>query len=251
MHLLHNQTYVVPAYPEKTNWVFTGSSNSNFVTSSTPGVVPKVGTYMMKQPSGASGLATYGQYTNSLAGYWNQYTIEGWVNTQVAASQQANRMSIGPESGGNSIALQIVPNFNPNFTLYTFYVYYNNGANVWQTNLYQQNGTNAWVYLTLVKQSNSSRFLMVNGVTVWADNSTTFSESPATTGGNPALTFGRTNGAFSPMVQTIWDQWRISDIARYDQSQTFTPPTTAFVNDINTWYLSSFENTWTPAPSPT
>jgi hypothetical protein len=101
----------------------------------------------------------------------------------------------------------------------------------------------------MVKESNNRRFFMLDGATIWDDATTNFSETFQYST-SPALSFGRTLG-FQPTVTTMWDMTRISNIARYSPSQTFTPPTTMFTNDDNTWYLSSFENTWTPAPSPT
>lgn len=261
MHLLHNQTYLYDeaAPPLKTNWVYqSDGTNFQFLTNWYNGTFttyPQVGSYMLYQRADSS--TTFASYRNNIASTWNQYTVEGWVNvSRRAQTEFQNRMTIGNPSTGNYMYLGVAPYHTTPLDYAVSFTIVQGGSVVWSSSATVPGSdivlSNNWVYYTMVKTSNNQRFLMLNGATIWEDNSTTFSETINTTTGTNsyALEFGRVYG-FQPTVNTLWDMTRISNVARYSSGQTFTPPTTMFTNDSNTWYLSSFENTWTPAPSPT
>ena len=256
MPFVSHQTYCnPPGSALATNWGIATRQNSSFQTGvPVVGGSPAVGSYLVYQSPSSGVGGAYSYYTNSVAvTNWQQYTIEGYVqmlpkNSWVVTETNYN-IYIGDPAGTSYIKIFVQPNRATNQQSIFAYYYYNSGANNYQiggtSGLISSSG---WVYYTLVKQSNSQRFLMINGALVGSVITTNYTEVlPTTTG--IALQFGNITGNTSaPMCI---DMHRISNIARYTSSQTFTPPTTTFTNDINTWYLSSFENTWVPAPSPT
>jgi hypothetical protein len=256
MPFVSSQTYCnPPGTPLSTNWVVGTGLNSSFqVGVPVVGGSPAVGSYLVYQSPSVDVGGAYKQYTNNIAvTNWNQYTIEGYVQmlpkNSWVGSESLYSIYIGAPTGTSYIRIFVQPNRATSQQIIFAYYYYNSGANNFPigstSGLISNSG---WVYYTLVKQSNNQRFLMINGALVGSVSSTEFTEVlPTTTG--VALQFGVTTGNTLPPMCV--DMHRISNIARYTPTQTFTPPTTVFANDVNTWFLSSFENTWTPAPSPT
>lgn len=256
--LLHNQTTPVPGGSAvKTAWVYNSdATNSTFVTNFYTGITtvyPQVGSYMLKQLESA-GSATYASYSNNLSTTWNQYTVEGWaLCSRSGTDLYGVRLNIGSPASGNYAYVSIIPYHTTPLDVLVSFTIFQGGTQVWTSSSVIPGDdvilSNNWFYYTMVKASPSLRFFMINGVTIWTDTTTTLNETFTTTTGT-ALALGRAT-PFYPTTTTLWDMTRISNIARYSQNQTFTPPTTMFTNDANTWFLSSFENTWTPAPSPT
>lgn len=244
-----------PGTPLATSWTVSTGLNSSFQTGvPVVGGSPAVGSYLVYQSPSVDVGGAYKQYTNSVAvTNWNQYTIEGYVqmlpkNSWVTTETNYN-IYIGDPAGTSYIKIFVNPNRATSQLSIFAYYYYNSGANNYpigsSSGLLSSSG---WWYYTLVKTSSNQRFLMINGALVGSVSSTEFTEVLPTTSG-VALQFGNTTGnTVAPMCV---DMHRISNIARYTSAETFTPPTTLFTNDVNTWFLSSFENTWTPASSPT
>jgi hypothetical protein len=208
------------------------------------GAAPQVGSYVLYQSPSVDVPNSFVSYTNTIAVNWNQYTIEGWIyvlpkNSWVSGSSTVRTITIGSSS---PVTIQIIPNEATAQCILSLVV---GGSSVINTGL---QSAGAWLYYSFVKINDSKRLAFVNGVQV-GSSTTTATETPTTTSGT-ALQFGNTNNS-NTVVPVTYDMTRISNIARYIEGQSFTPPTTAFTNDKNTWFLSSWENTYVPSPSPT
>lgn len=236
----------------KTAWVNNGNYLSQFLTGY-GSLTPKVGSYLVYQTPTNLESQNYFNYTNNIASTWNQYTIEGWIAPFNSVGSSSKSITIGTGvNGTNYINIIITPVAITGVDYFIQGVYYTGGTNTALTAASPIYGRNAWLYYAMVKKSNSERYLMINGSLVGTVNTNTFSEAPATTSG-VALQFGYAipNTLTQGGMPVLYDMHRISNIARYNSDTVYTPPTTLFTNDANTWYLSSLENTFTPAPSPT
>jgi len=254
MAFLHHQTYLPPGQdpnpPLKTNWGGINNANTTrttSVSSSTYGVVtPRVGSYLWWQFNGG-----YVQYNNTIPSTWNSFTIEGWVTLfrdtiQPTLQNSVTTLTIG--AGNSYWDLQIIPNPATNQWQVGYLSWrYPGGSTPIVTTGSGFISTNTWAYFTLVKQSDGTVFFMLNGTLRGSVANPGSISDPDTTSG-VALAVG---GGTSTAAQVAWDMIRISNVARYQSTDTFTPPTTAFANDVNTWFLTDAENTYTPSPSPT
>lgn len=251
MPFVHHQTFIgdILTPPLQTNWGTASTLNSSFqVGWNNPPLSPQVGTRILYQSPSQDVPNSYVKYTNNIAGTWDQYTIEGWIvalsKNSWAASSSTREWSIGV--GTNRIVIQFIPNDATSQFLLSSVYYDGTGNQQLVGSSLLSMGT--WIYFALVKQNNNSRYLFINGSQV-AIQTLYRDEQPGTTSGT-ALRFGSEANVNTTMPM-LYDQVRISNVARYLPGDTFTPPTTAFTNDVNTWFLTSWENTYVPAPSPT
>jgi hypothetical protein len=248
MPFLHHQTYETNLTPElATNWNSIVATNTQRVTTRSlyPSgtLTPQVGSYFWSQFNGGSV-----QYNNNINSTWNEWTVEGWVTAYRSSTQQtlqsiATSLTIG--DGSSYLQFQIVPNPPSNQYVIGTSWHYTGGF----TPLTNSSGfisANTWTYFTVVKQSDGTTFLMINGQLYGSVNNVSISD-PITTSGL-ALSIG---GGTTNSVQVAWDMIRISNVARYTSDLTFFPPTITFNNDVNTWFLTDAENSYTPSPSPT
>ena len=252
----HNQTYCNPPnQPIQTNWSIATNNGVTIVpTYSYNGFYApaKVGNSLAYFNSTSTTNANYITYNNTIPIIWtNQWTIEFWMVTgtafvsnswtpltvgiqdsyHYALTFNSNVVFDGGTGANNYVTTELVDSGNTGFTF--------GGGSVATTKL----SPPTFYYFTVVQENYESRKFYINGNLV-ATETGAIDLTPNTTS-SFALKLNNAAGAWSGGL----DQIRISNIARY--TSNFTPPTTAFTNDVNTWFLCSFDNGFTPAPSPT
>jgi hypothetical protein len=145
------------------------------------------------------------------------FTIEGWVYKNTASGMV---LFDTRTSGSSQFSVYVESNGAGNLRLFV------NGSYVLTSS--NAVSTGAWVHVALCKSSGTTRFF-INGVVstnTYADSNNYGTSKPITIGA-------------SWVGSTAWagyiDDFRVSNTARY--TATFTPTTTAFVNDFNTKLL--------------
>jgi hypothetical protein len=150
------------------------------------------------------------------------FTIEGWFYKTVVATQYLfdTRTTLTE----NSIAVQ--SNGGGNLRLFV------NGSFVLTSSNAHTN--NAWNHLAICRASGVTRFF-INGVV----STTTYTDATDYGTTKPLVVGAQYNGttAFAGYI----DDFRVSNTARY--TATFTPTTTAFVNNVNTKLLIHGDST--------
>ena len=210
-----------------------GANNSTVFTDDTTGTIFRgkkgITTYGNAQVStaqskfgGASalfdGTSDYlSTATNANFGFGTgDFTIEGWFYKTSAGTQYLfdTRTALNE----NSVAVQ--SNSSGNLRLFV------NGAFVLTSSNAHTN--NAWNHLAISRASGVTRFF-INGVV----STTTYTDTTNYGTTKPLVVGAQYNGttAFAGYI----DDFRVSNTARY--TATFTPTTTAFVNDANTLLL--------------
>lgn len=249
MPFVHHQTYINTSPPLRTNWTSGGSIDSTRITG-VGSLTPKVGTRLLYQTPTIDVADSYVKYNNNIASTWNQYTIEGWIAPLHPNSWQttASARNIVIGNGAGYIRVYIVPNQPTNQWLIGCSYYPGDGTNVSIASPGLLLSQDTWYYFTVVKLDSGTRFFMLNGVQAGTTNTNIFNETVNTTTGT-AFQIGNTSD--NNVMPVAFDMMRISNIARYTLGETFTPPTTAFANDKNTWFLNDWETSLLPAPSPT
>lgn len=246
MHLIHNQTACFNPLnpPLKTSWSTSYSSGTtqedrHFVG---PGFIyPIEGDGLVYQDATGPSLT----YTNTRDSTWNQYTIEGWVY-MLPTSLTYNPMQIRIGNTTDNFLLFFQANAAPGQVSISGAYYPAGGGSQPISASGGFYPMEQWIYYSFVKVSDTERFLMINGSLAGTVVTTNFSETNTN-----KRTVNFSSGA-TPSPPLLWDMTRISNVARYASTDTFTPPTSAFTNDVHTWLLATFDyGDIRPAPSPT
>jgi len=156
------------------------------------------------------------------------FTMEFWFRPISRASDYPTVFQ-NREYGTGAIQFTDRHNYNPS-KLQVWVINYAGGDPMFQSTTTIANNT--WYHIALTRSGNSWRFF-VNGI---QEGSTVTYSGDATSGITENWAIG--NDLANPSV-TQWngyvDEVRVSNTARY--TTTFTPSTTAFVNDANTLFL--------------
>lgn len=242
MMLLHNQTTPVASYYGGPTWAYTVTKNGSnvapsFVTS--PKVVSNYSAWF--GPGSTSTSTSYVTYTNnatlaSSAWIESAFTFEWWhyaTETDGGVIFAATTGPNGPRAAlGSGTSTQLLT--------------INAAGNVFNLAPFTFS-LNTWYNVAFVRLSSTDFKVYVNGVL-----RTISTVSPSTIGLFSKLVLD--GEAFSPGgngFEGYLDQMRISTTARYTGGTSvgdvvYTPSTTPFTVDADTWFLSNFENTWTP-----
>jgi hypothetical protein len=96
---------------------------------------------------------------------------------------------------------------------------------------------NTWYHIAVTRDSSNNVNAYINGSSLGASQNITGAHFTA---GYTGAWFGSFEGSINP-IRGFIDEFRFSDNVRY--TANFTPPTTAFTNDINTRALYHFDGT--------